>query len=415
MKKIANLTILLVFVLTACPKAALSPSAARDATQLDHAQVDSSVQDRPNHVDSAAPEAASIDRRRADSSAQADAPAPDSARRDAQAVDRQNSDRQLADQLAADSGAGVTYVELAVDGDIAQKGRTDKARAAALLISSHQPAVEGVILSGDNARYVITSLRTLLGYYQAYYQPADEANWGQFDHMTFPQLGNHEYGTTNPQGYFDYFAPRLAVIKTLPSYSGFADDKDRGYYSVNINGWHLISLNSNCVAVTGGGCDDGSEQLRWLNLDLAEHAQMPIMAAWHHPRYACGGSHGNADNMQAIWAALYDAGADFVFNGHDHYYQRYKPLNKDNPQAAIDEGAGLVEFITGSGGVDPYSVCDDGSGQPTDPRVAKTIGGEGGIGVLFLRLGSDGSYSYEYKLIDGSVFDSGSGFAHNAH
>ena len=48
--------------------------------------------------------------------------------------------------------------------------------------------------------------------------------------------------------------------------------------------------------------------------------------------------------------------------------------------------------------------------------MAKQKGGDAGMGVFYLTIGSDGSYSFEYELeSDGSVFDSGSGTSHNAH
>jgi hypothetical protein len=90
-------------------------------------------------------------------------------------------------------------------------------------VSSRVPSVSAVMLLGDNAR-CCTSTVSLFNYYRDYYAPASEANWGQFDSIAFPQLGNHEYFTGDPRGYFDYFAARLTKIKSLSSYSGFADD-----------------------------------------------------------------------------------------------------------------------------------------------------------------------------------------------
>jgi hypothetical protein len=57
---------------------------------------------------------------------------------------------------------------------------------------------------------------------------------------------------------------------------------------------------------------------------------------WHAPRYACGGSHSDDTEMQDMWADLYDAGVDFLFVGHNHYYQRWLPLDKTIPEAITD-------------------------------------------------------------------------------
>jgi acid phosphatase type 7 len=297
-------------------------------------------------------------------------------------------------------------VTLAVDGDIAQASLTARARDVAALVTSHVPAVSGVLLGGDNARYGGTG--TLLAYYQTYWQPAGEANWGQFDGMAFPQSGNHEYIEADAQGYFSYFADRLTAIAALPGYSGAASTVGKGWYSVNIAGWHIVSLNSNCASI--GGCQAGSEQESWLAADLAAHAGMPIIAVTHAPRYTCGGGHTDATELQAMWADLYAAHADFVFSGHNHFYQRWKPLDATNPEAVQDDAAGITEIIAGSGGVSTYAVCAGG-----DPRIASQLGGDAAIGVLFLTISSDGAYSYEYQLrSNGSIFDSDSGVAHNA-
>jgi hypothetical protein len=328
---------------------------------------------------------------------------------DAAGVDAPATEAAAADALV--DAPAVTYVTLAVDGDIAESGRTAQAKAVAALIAGHTPPVAGLVLVGDNARYGGSG--SLLSFYQTYYQPATQADFGRFDSTAFPQSGNHEYIETNAQGYCDYFAPRMTATKALPTYHGSIDTVGKGWYSLDVNGWHLISLNSNCSDI-GGGCEAGGAQDHWLAGDLAAHAGMPILAAWHAPRWACGGSHPSDTAMQGFWARLYDAHADFVFNGHNHYYPRWKPLDKAST-AAVDPAAGLTEIVTGSGGVSTYTVCDDGAGNPTDTRVARQLGGDPSIGVLLLTLGSDGSWAYEYRVkSDGSVFDSGAGTSHNA-
>lgn len=251
---------------------------------------------------------------------------------------------------------------------------------------------------------------TLLDYYTTYYGAAGEANFGQFNGISFPQLGNHEYNETDAQGYFDYFATRMKAIAALASYHGSINTVGRGWYSVDINGWHIVSLNTNCSEISGG-CGAGGAQDQWLSGDLAQHAGMPTIAVWHNPRWTCSvGEHTSDSDMQNFWARLYDAHADFVFNGHNHFYQRYKPLGKATT-ATEDSSAGITEMIVGSGGVSTYEVCS----ASADTHVAKALGGDASIGILFLTLGSDGSYAWEYRVkSDGSVFDSGTGRSHNS-
>jgi hypothetical protein len=304
--------------------------------------------------------------------------------------------------------ASGTSVTLAVIGDIAEEGRTAHARAVAALISSHTPVVTGLILGGDNARY--DGSGTLLEYYTNFYAPPNEANFGQFDSIAYPQLGNHEYGEADARGYFGYFATRMKAIAALPTYHGSIDSVGRGWYSVDLAGWHIVSLNSNCDAIAGA-CSAGGAQDVWLSGDLAQHAGMPLIAVWHSPRWTCSvGGHDSDSVMQNFWARLYAAHADFVFAGHNHFYQRYRPLGA-SASATDDPAAGITEIVVGSGGVSTYDVCP----ASADPQVAKALGGDASIGVLFLTLASDGGYSWEYRVkSDGSVFDSGAGRSHNS-
>jgi hypothetical protein len=53
------------------------------------------------------------------------------------------------------------------------------------------------------------------------------------DGVVHTAAGDHEYETPQAAGYFAYFGAR-------------AGPPDRGYYSFDVAGWHLIALNSNC-------------------------------------------------------------------------------------------------------------------------------------------------------------------------
>jgi acid phosphatase type 7 len=304
--------------------------------------------------------------------------------------------------------ASETFVTLAIGGDPAEQDRTSLSRDVADLISSHDPPVTGLFLTGDTARYLGSG--TLFDFIKKYYESPGESNFGQFGNIVFPQLGNHEYLEHDARGYFDYFATRMQVIAALPSYHGSIDTVGQGWYSVDVNGWHVISLNSNCDEISGG-CSTGGTQDDWLADDLAGHAGMPTLALWHAPRWTCTtDGHAAASDMQGLWARLYDAHVDFVFNGHNHLYQRYKPIGKSS--SGSEDAQGITEVIVGTYGSSTYKPCSAGS----DPRVAKTVGGDGSLGSFFLTLGSDGSYSWEFRLLgDGSVFDAGAGTSHNRH
>src|SRR5439155_20129426 len=94
----------------------------------------------------------------------------------------------------------------------------------------------GVLALGDN-QYEQGQLSQYLGSY--------ELSWGRFKSLTFPAVGNHEYGTPGAAGYFDYF-------NGSGSLDGPAGGRGKGYYSFDIGSWHLVALNSNCTQA--GGC-----------------------------------------------------------------------------------------------------------------------------------------------------------------
>jgi hypothetical protein len=134
-------------------------------------------------------------------------------------------------------------------------------------------------------------------------------SWGRLKARTRPAPGNHDYETAGAAGYFDYFGAA-------------AGHRSTGYYSFDVGAWHLIALNSECAHV--GGCGKGSRQERWLRADLATHPTRCTLAYWHKPRFSSG-MHGNDATYDALWQALYAAGADVVLVGHDHDYERFAP------------------------------------------------------------------------------------------
>lgn len=127
------------------------------------------------------------------------------------------------------------------------------------------------------------------------FQSCYEPSWGRFKDITYPAIGNHEYGYEgyegmdptgyDPSPYFDYFGSA-------------AGERYKGWYSYDLGDWHLVVLNSNCD--NGIGCDPYSEQIQWLTEDLAKTNNECILAYWHHPLYSSG-YHGADPKMRAAW------------------------------------------------------------------------------------------------------------------
>ena len=275
---------------------------------------------------------------------------------------------------ASAAGAGAT-AQLVVSpailvgaGDIASCTSSGDEATAALL-----DAVSGTVFTaGDNAYDS--------GTYDQYSNCYDPS-WGRHRARTRPSPGNHEYLTPGATGYFQYFGPS-------------AGDPSKGYYSYDLDSWHVVVINSNADV------RPGSAQEQWLRADLAAHPAPCTLAYWHYPRFSSGfqGSH---PVMQAIWQALYDAGAAVVISGHDHDYERFAP---QTPSGSLDSVRGIRQFVVGTGG--KSLLAFNNSAPNSEVRDNSTFG------VLLLKLYDD-RYEWEFVPVRvGGFTDAG---AHTCH
>ncbi|MGF1601825.1 MAG: metallophosphoesterase family protein [Thermosynechococcaceae cyanobacterium] len=217
------------------------------------------------------------------------------------------------------------------------------------------------------------------------FEKSYDPTWGRVKAISHPVVGNHEYYSKNAAGYYRYFGEA-------------AGDPTKGYYSYDIGNWHVIALNSNCEAI--GGCQAGSPQEQWLQQDLAQHPNACTLAYWHHPRFSSG-IHGNNQDMDAFWQALHKAGAEIVFNGHDHHYERFAP---QTPTAQPDTKGGIREFVIGTGGKNLRPVLQ--------AQANSDVRNDSNYGVLKLTLKPHG-YAWQFVPIAGQSFtDSGQDICH---
>lgn len=252
---------------------------------------------------------------------------------------------------------GDSVVVLAA-GDIADCHRQGDEMTALLL-----DTLGGVVLAlGDNAY----SSGTVAEYRDCY-----DRTWGRHLPRTWAAAGNHDYHTAGAAGHFGYFGER-------------AGPRDRGYYSLELPGWHVVVLNS------GMPLAPESEQLRWLRLELMAHPAECTLAVIHHPRYSSG-LHGNNAFVTEAWRMLYAGGTDLVLSGHDHVYERFRPMD---PDGRPDPERGIRSFVVGTGGATlrPFLLRAAGS----ETRIARRWG------VLRLRL-RPGRYEWDFIAADGGA------------
>jgi hypothetical protein len=211
-------------------------------------------------------------------------------------------------------------------------------------------------------------------------------SWGRHGWRTRPAVGDHEYLTPGAAGYWAYWG-------------AVAGEAGKGWYSYDAAGWHVVVLNSTCPGPHG--CGPGSEQLQWLEADLAASTAECTLATFHHPLFTSSSIHTGALQVEPLWRALHGAGAEVVLNGNDHAYERFAP---QAPDGTADPARGIREFVVGTGGRSLYAP------GPTRPNSEARINGV--YGVLALTL-QPGGYAWEFVPEAGqTATDSGSAPCH---
>jgi hypothetical protein len=142
-----------------------------------------------------------------------------------------------------------------------------------------------------------------------------------------PSNGNHDALSV-------LYLSRFAVPQDKSA--GEAGDGEE-WYSFDYGNAHFVVLNdttSTDDVITGA-------EATWLRTDLAavNRTKTPwIIAVHHQPAYSCSTNHGSNKVIRAAWQPIFDQyKVDFVFNGHDHDYERSKPIR--NFQTGSQDGA----------------------------------------------------------------------------
>lgn len=252
-------------------------------------------------------------------------------------------------------------------GNIADCTRTEDEATAALIAG-----IGGTVYTlGDNV-YESGSAEE----YANCYDPS----WGQFRDRTRPTPGNREYTSPGATAYFDYFS--VGSTK-LPQ-----------YYAYDVAGWRIYAINSE-IDVSAR-----SPEVTWLRKDLAANPHRCVLAYWHEPRFSSAPAV-IGTRLNPLWQALTDAGAEVILNAHHHFYERFAP---QTPTGALDEKAGIREFVVGTGGKGLHEL---GQAAPNSEVRNNTT-----YGVLKLSL-HDRSYDWQFVPVTGATFtDAGTASCH---
>jgi acid phosphatase type 7 len=258
-------------------------------------------------------------------------------------------------------------------GDIAQCSglpaqQSAAAQTAALMqaLVDQTKSVTSIITLGDNVYD-----KGLASEFQTCYEPT----WGRFKSLTWATPGNHDYGVTDALDYFGYFGQSAGGDKT-------------GYYSKAVNGWLIVSLNSNIDTSVA------SAQYKWLSDKLNTNQQACVMAVWHHPIFSSS-TRGGTTKMRELFDLLASKNADLVLQGHEHQFERFKPALGNG---AVDLKSGITSMVVGTGGASLYDFVTT-THSASEVRIKE-------FGVLQLDLSTTSS-RWKFVNINQKVLDSG--------
>jgi hypothetical protein len=199
-----------------------------------------------------------------------------------------------------------------------------------------------------------------IGNYRGQYGPGSATN------RFWPSPGNHDWDAGSLAPYLDYF--------TLPG--------NGRYYDVVIGPVHLFAIDSDDREPDGN--TETSAQAAWLEEALASSSSCFDVVYFHHPAYSSG-YHGSTPYMRWPFEGW---GADVVFAGHDHIYERARV-------------GGIRHFTVGLGGKDLYPF-----NAPLAESEARYSARHGAL----LATARDDGISFQFFADDGTEID-----AYTAH
>lgn len=163
------------------------------------------------------------------------------------------------------------------------------------------------------------------------------------NNLVFHSLGNHDAASVP-----DY-QNNFELPKSVPTTGTTL------YYAVDYGNAIFISLNSENPG--------DSTQYNWLVSTLQANVNKRWKVIFFHRPFYTIGSHAGEMNsyFNSWWKAFDDYGVDLIVNGHDHMYERTKPINRNvstsAPVSTYGSGSteGRCQIVCGGAGAPLYN------------------------------------------------------------
>jgi predicted phosphodiesterase len=175
----------------------------------------------------------------------------------------------------------------------------------------------------------------------------------------FPAIGNHDLGN---RGYY----PKYFLLNRW--------NKGRSYYVADFGNVRLVAVDVTII------CERRCSQYAYVEKALADGAaDNKIMVLFmHHPPYSSG-AHGSDLRLRAVVADLAKRyGVELVVTGHDHDYERTKPIDGTTYIVSGSAGAPVRPIrpreFTAEARTEPHYVLVDVDGEQLGIRAINLRG-----------------------------------------
>jgi len=168
-----------------------------------------------------------------------------------------------------------------------------------------------------------------------------------------PTLGNHDVATDKGQPFLDVF--------DLPQNGPEGIQPERNFY-FDFGCARFVGLDSNRESREEHGAITEQEMREvvapWLRGVLCGSKARWKFVYFHHPPYTGSTHPASAQKfVHDIFVPIFEeCGVDVVFSGHNHLYERTKPIRGDR---IVPPGQGVVYIVSGAAGVSRYPEDKD--------------------------------------------------------